>query len=1748
MVSSGANGSNGGGTSGNNNSGTERDDFASLQNTSAALGKFASDAKQNGQEQLELTSLLKNAGGSSDTQYYYLDKFSKYRVPGVGSTVKWLPAVEAVDCCPIPRAIRTLYSQIECEMFMGIFHEINRAWITIDNKLFLWNYYKEDDFYVYEGVDQLIVSVGLARPRPGIFDADVQYLIVISTPVEVLLLQLKIIGHPVYGDIVLEPTEYNMATDNVPMRSIAGTKDGRIFMAGHDGSLYEFVYEAPSVLHSLGLKRQCRKVELSSASSWPIPGFIRSLAGSPDPLVQVLIDHERGLLYTLSDRSALSMYRLQSSSGDGKSGSSGNGVTAVVGSKDLTPLVRSFVNNPRHQIGRSGVRKTDVSEPLRIVSLNVVRKQESESIHLVAVTHLGVRIFIATRKGDKDGSDFLVEHVRGPPNKEETAVAQNGASFGSGSANISGSGAGNSLSTSLLAQRGVNGMARSPMERLTDGIGPGSETSSVVGAAMYAGGVTLLAKIGENQSLPDLVSAGAGGKDGSLGGSGGQGGNRNAEYTLTAFSTDLGMRQAATSSAAGPQGGLNQNNYHGIQNQQFQQQQHPNFGATARQNVGHSPMPAAFPPLRWKQETYHEVVDLDVLEQGPELRPSMSDRTARRPTRSSPVGRVWAMCEATFDPTMSEDEETVYNHMMCAPDPVPVRKADASDKNGAGVSKSSSRSTGPASIAGNKRKTPDSSVTSSGWASSSSSRQQRNGVLSLTELAKQHIMPRRYFLVLTSHGLWVLVKNHPINQLYALLRGPDPGSNADIEEFFKQYGLDESCAMCLAIACKTGFADNKDQNAKSGAANDDPSPFADSGASDDATQNQWIFRRAALWFSRIGYGIANLSPDASFPSHHQSLPCFINGPGMPQGVPSGMNMGPGGPPGANSFALVSPTVRPMDAAGSLQHSGCYMGICLHATRLLRPIWEWTVTVGAEQMYNASSEEPIVRSRFSPEQIAMLVRPLARLKQFLLNQPPFSDAIREYQHAQNSGGIPVKFEQQVSAWVASGRIGMPRGPSPQSLENIEIAQVYLLVDRTIQALLLLDILQTLPSMRFARLVLYLDSELRSELASMTWSELVTSKQGKIVACALVKTFVEHSSRAAARELVARLERFCPAFFSEGDALQISAFEKIVAAEQANSNQERNEHIEESVERLRRGFQKIAPSEANIEVTQATLRDACAKFETLDRPDAAVDLALFCAECFAGQGIDVLPMPDSTPSSGIREYCYDRAVQVLSRYFSKDAKFVSRAASQNGSSQANAEHIEMAMQIALDSKDALWHFTLYDWFLSKGFKQLLLDVRSPFIVQFLGDAVANNPRKAGSGIYEKPFHRDMHLLLQVEWFARHQEFTRASEVVQGLAKLDVRQHLTDSSGASSSEIQHAQRDTMQISTKDSGNTDSVMQPPNLDQRIKYFNMALTYGKAAQGVAHTGRGLDVSYLKDQLDVVELQRVVFFQLEESTHILEQQKFGETKSDERRAWAQEIQARRQALETLTWTLVDSSDLYNEYAFRFELWESCIRIMQVCDYRDIEELQTVYKNIIRACIANARFNSSKIPPMHDLVPSLRSCILDLGRKFYIDGAPSSFAFPHEYLIQGLEDLTTFHEAGELSSIYKGGEWDPWVVKVMLEVGVSSSELLEAYANYNKKINNPNAHPIGLSFLPGEEDDQGWYSDRSKLHVSSAIVALISHFCSQPEARILSDPRVRDLLENLRAIVGGLHADDIQPETRSRVNQQISQLISEIHNN
>ena len=78
----------------------------------------------------------------------------------------------------------------------------------------------------------------LASPT-GVFKPSVQHCVILSTPSEVLLCALD---NSTQG-LRLVPTRFILPTDNVPMLSIRGTKNGRIFMGGHDGNLYEMNYE-----------------------------------------------------------------------------------------------------------------------------------------------------------------------------------------------------------------------------------------------------------------------------------------------------------------------------------------------------------------------------------------------------------------------------------------------------------------------------------------------------------------------------------------------------------------------------------------------------------------------------------------------------------------------------------------------------------------------------------------------------------------------------------------------------------------------------------------------------------------------------------------------------------------------------------------------------------------------------------------------------------------------------------------------------------------------------------------------------------------------------------------------------------------------------------------------------------------------------------------------------------------------------------------------------------------------------------------------------------------------------------------------------------------------------------------------------------------------------------------------------------------------------------------------------------------
>eukprot|EP00600_Ochromonadales_sp_CCMP1393_P007405 CAMPEP_0174961156 /NCGR_PEP_ID=MMETSP0004_2-20121128/4087_1 /TAXON_ID=420556 /ORGANISM="Ochromonas sp., Strain CCMP1393" /LENGTH=104 /DNA_ID=CAMNT_0016209577 /DNA_START=52 /DNA_END=363 /DNA_ORIENTATION=+ len=64
------------------------------------------------------------------SQRYYIEPYRSL----------WGPMVEYGEFIPLPKKILDQYAKIQCASFMGVLPEISRVWVTIDNKLFLWNY------------------------------------------------------------------------------------------------------------------------------------------------------------------------------------------------------------------------------------------------------------------------------------------------------------------------------------------------------------------------------------------------------------------------------------------------------------------------------------------------------------------------------------------------------------------------------------------------------------------------------------------------------------------------------------------------------------------------------------------------------------------------------------------------------------------------------------------------------------------------------------------------------------------------------------------------------------------------------------------------------------------------------------------------------------------------------------------------------------------------------------------------------------------------------------------------------------------------------------------------------------------------------------------------------------------------------------------------------------------------------------------------------------------------------------------------------------------------------------------------------------------------------------------------------------------------------------------------------------------------------------------------------------------------
>ncbi|KAF6357331.1 nucleoporin 155 [Rhinolophus ferrumequinum] len=378
---------------------------AALQETLENAGRLIDRQLQEDRMYPDLSDLLMVSAPNNPTVSGMSDMDYPLQGPGLLS-VPNLPEISSIRRVPLPPELVEQFGHMQCNCMMGVFPPINRAWLTIDSDIFMWNYEDGGDLAYFDGLSETILAVGLVKPKPGIFQPHVRHLLVLATPVDIVILGLSyanlqtgsgILNDSMCGGMQLLPDPlYSLPTDNTYLLTITSTDNGRIFLAGKDGCLYEVAYQAEAGWFS----QRCRKINHSKSSlSFLVPSLLQFTFSEDDPVVQIAVDNSRNILYTRSEKGVIQVYDL---------GHDGQGMSRVA-SVSQNSIV-SAAGNIARTIDRS------VFKP--IVQIAVIENSESLDCQLLAVTHAGIRLYFSTcpfRQPLARPNTLTLVHVRLPP-------------------------------------------------------------------------------------------------------------------------------------------------------------------------------------------------------------------------------------------------------------------------------------------------------------------------------------------------------------------------------------------------------------------------------------------------------------------------------------------------------------------------------------------------------------------------------------------------------------------------------------------------------------------------------------------------------------------------------------------------------------------------------------------------------------------------------------------------------------------------------------------------------------------------------------------------------------------------------------------------------------------------------------------------------------------------------------------------------------------------------------------------------------------------------------------------------------------------------------------------------------------------------------------------------------------------------------------------------------------------------------
>ncbi|KAF2844582.1 non-repetitive nucleoporin-like protein [Plenodomus tracheiphilus IPT5] len=317
----------------------------------------------------------------------------------IESSPAWAP-FQQLRSYKLPEAVFEQVNQTQISTSMGLFAEINHAWVTVDNQVYLWDYtHPNPELIGFEEQPSNITCVKLVKPRPKVFVDSIDYLLVVATIADIFLIAVECQRGPegVHG-VTLYRTGLATSVKKIMVDTIAGSdKTGRIFFGDRNTEdVYELNYQQEDKWFSSKCSRTNHVSNSVGLSSW----YSGKKEGGTR---QMVIDDTRNILYTLSSLGTIKVYYMKTPS-----------------------TLECVITRTRGQLATMCghiIQSANTLKDLNIVGLSPITSTEADNLSLMATTSSGCRLYLSTTAGGawnasstSAPTSMQLRHIRFPPN------------------------------------------------------------------------------------------------------------------------------------------------------------------------------------------------------------------------------------------------------------------------------------------------------------------------------------------------------------------------------------------------------------------------------------------------------------------------------------------------------------------------------------------------------------------------------------------------------------------------------------------------------------------------------------------------------------------------------------------------------------------------------------------------------------------------------------------------------------------------------------------------------------------------------------------------------------------------------------------------------------------------------------------------------------------------------------------------------------------------------------------------------------------------------------------------------------------------------------------------------------------------------------------------------------------------------------------------------------------------------------